>query len=126
MLNAVKSGCKIYSDTNMIAVGVNRILLKEFNCEIVNYVHDEDVKKKALELGVTRSMVAMEKAFLDDEIKIYLIGNAPTALIRLMELSDEHNKKPDVIVGVPVGFVGAVESKDAFNGYDSYIYEYTR
>lgn len=113
MVDAVQSGCKIYADTNMIAVAVNRILLKEYGCEIVNYVHDEDVASKAKALGVTRSMVAMEKAFMDDQIKIYLIGNAPTALIRLMELSEDHGKKPDVIVGVPVGFVGAKESKDA-------------
>lgn len=114
MIDAVKSGCKIYSDTNMIAVGVNRKLLKDFGCEIVNYVHDEDVTIKAKELGgVTRSMIAMEKAFLDDDIKIYLIGNAPpTALIKLMELSEIHKKKPQAIVGVPVGFVGAQESKD--------------
>lgn len=121
MLEAIQSGCKIYADTNMIAVGVNRVLLKEFDCEIVNYVHDEDVRAVAKERGITRSMVAMEKAFLDERIKIYLIGNAPTALIRLMELSKEYGKKPEVIVGVPVGFVGATESKDALME-DEYTY----
>lgn len=111
-LKAIRNGNKIYSDTNMISVGVNRVLLKEFDIEIVNYVHDEDVVKKAKELGITRSMVAMEKAFLDDSIGIFLIGNAPTALIRLIELSKEYKRKPNLIVGVPVGFVGARESKD--------------
>lgn len=112
MLSAVKSGKKIYSDTNMISVAVNRILLKKHNIEIVNYVHDVDVAEKAKSLGITRSMVAMEKAFLDESIGIFLIGNAPTALLRLIELSEKHNRKPDAIVGVPVGFVGAKESKD--------------
>lgn len=113
MKKALRSGCKIYTDTNMIAVGVNRRHLKHFGCEIVNYVHDEDVWKKSVAEGVTRSMVAMEKAFSDDDIQIYLIGNAPTALLKLLELSDQHGKKPAVIVGVPVGFVGAAESKEA-------------
>lgn len=113
MLEAIGPGKKIYSDTSMIAAGVNRILLRNYGLEIVNYVHDDDVREKAAELGITRSMVAIEKAFFDDSVGIYLIGNAPTALIRLMELSKENNKKPKVIVGVPVGFVGAEESKNA-------------
>lgn len=113
MINAVSQGCKIYGDTNMISVGVKRKLLKAFGCEIVNYVHDEDVYEKAAEKGITRSMVAMEKAYFDASIKIYLIGNAPTALLKLMELSEEHGRNPDAIIGVPVGFVGAEESKDA-------------
>jgi precorrin-8X/cobalt-precorrin-8 methylmutase len=113
MLEAIESGCKIYADTNMIAVGVNRRLLKFLGCEIVNYVHDIDVCEEAKKRGLTRSMIAMEKAFKDDSIKIYLIGNAPTALLRLLELAEEYNKKPSVIVGVPVGFVGAAESKVA-------------
>ena len=58
-------------------------------------------------------MVALEKAFTDASLQIYLIGNAPTALIKLMELSEATGKKPKVIVGVPVGFVGAAESKEA-------------
>jgi precorrin-8X/cobalt-precorrin-8 methylmutase len=118
MLKAIGSGCKLYADTNMIAVAVNRKLLGTCGCEIVNYVHDEDVAMKAKALGITRSMVAMEKAFLDPTIKIFLIGNAPTALIRLMELAKAHGKKPEVIIGVPVGFVGAAESKEALMATD--------
>ena len=113
ILNAVKEGKKIYCDTNMISVAVNRVLLKEFGLEVLNFVHDDDVAKKAKDQGITRSMVAMDKAFQDPDIDIFLIGNAPTALIRLMELSEEFDRKPAAIVGVPVGFVGAEESKDA-------------
>ncbi len=112
LLKAVKDGKKIYADTNMISVAVNRVLLKKNGIEIVNYVHDEDVVKKAAEQGVTRSIIAMEKAFKESEIGVYLIGNAPTALLRLMELFGESIPKDRVIVGVPVGFVGAKESKD--------------
>ncbi len=114
----IKKGCKIYSDTNMIAVGVNRVLLQEYGCEMVNYVHDEDVKARAIEKGITRSMVAMEKAFYDKEIGIYLIGNAPTALIKLLELIDGEDHFDGLIVGVPVGFVGAKESKEALMDMD--------
>lgn len=113
LLKAIESKSKIYADTNMIAVAVNRVLLKKKSMEIVNYVHDEDVVLKAKEGAITRSMVAMEKAYLDESIKVFLIGNAPTALIRLMELMEENPREDIVIIGVPVGFVGASESKDA-------------
>lgn len=116
--DSIRSKAKIYADTNMIAVAVNRVLLKKNQMEIVNYVHDEDVVIKARELSITRSMVAMEKAYLDKFIKVFLIGNAPTALIRLMELMDENPREDVVIVGVPVGFVGARESKEALVNTD--------
>jgi len=112
LLEAAREGCKIYADTNMIAVAVNRLLLKEYGCEIVNYVHAETTHMKAKEQGITRSMVSIEQAFYDEEIKIFLIGNAPTALIRLLELAEEKGQEK-IIVGVPVGFVGAAESKEA-------------
>ena len=118
LVKAIGEGCKIYADTNMIAVGVKRLLLKDYGCEIVNYVHDPDVYAQAEALGITRSMVALEKAFADPCIQIYLIGNAPTALLKLMELSEASGQKVKVIVGVPVGFVGAEESKDALMATD--------
>lgn len=117
-MNAIKKGCKIYTDTNMIKAGINKRKLKEFGCELVNFVADDDVRVKAKELGVTRSTVSMMKACEDDSIKIYLIGNAPTALFTLMELMDEKKANPDVIIGVPVGFVGASESKKQLLQYN--------
>jgi precorrin-8X/cobalt-precorrin-8 methylmutase len=117
-INAIKSGCKIYTDTNMIKAGINKRKLKEFGCELVNFVADEDVRVKAKELGVTRSTVSMMKACKDESIKIFLIGNAPTALFTLMELIDSDKASPDVIVGVPVGFVGASESKKELLRYN--------
>lgn len=103
---------KIYADTSMIVSGVNRKLLKKHNLEVVNFVHDEDVYREASERGITRSMAAVEKAFYREECDIWLIGNAPTALIRLLELCKKEPGRSPVIVGVPVGFVGAAESKE--------------
>ncbi|MCB6574831.1 precorrin-8X methylmutase, partial [Phascolarctobacterium faecium] len=83
--------------------------------EIVNYVHDEDVAKAAKERGVTRSTVGMEKALDDDSVGIFAIGNAPTALYKLIEFIKTGKAKPDLIVGAPIGFVGAAESKEALD-----------
>jgi precorrin-8X/cobalt-precorrin-8 methylmutase len=117
-MDAIKSGCKIYTDTNMIRAGINKRKLTQFGCELVNFVSDDDVRKRAKELGVTRSTVSMMKACEDESIRIFLIGNAPTALFTLMELIDSGIASPDVIVGVPVGFVGASESKKQLLDYD--------
>lgn len=112
-LDALRSGCKIYADTNMIKAGVNRRKLDQFGCEIVNFVADEDVRRQAKAQGVTRSSVSMRRACEDKDIRIFAIGNAPTALFTLLELMDAGKASPDVIIGVPVGFVGAAESKQA-------------
>ena len=111
-IRAIKAGGSIYADTSMIMAGVNKKRLSSFGGEILNHVHDEDVAKKAKELGITRSMVALEKACTNSDIRIFAIGNAPTALFMLKKLIEEGKVKPDLIIGVPVGFVGAAESKD--------------
>ncbi len=122
MQKYLTKGCKIYSDTQMIQSGINRDLLKKQGCEIVSYVHDLDVSEKAINSGMTRSMAALEKAFTDETIKIYAIGNAPTALFRLLELLEENPREDIVIVGVPVGFVGASESKEALVNQQQWPY----
>lgn len=108
----LRKGCRIYSDTKMIMAGVNKRKLSELNCEIYNLSHDKDVFEEAEQRGITRSMVGMEKAFNDDATQIFVIGNAPTALFMLKELTVQSGKKPELIIGVPVGFVGAKESKE--------------
>lgn len=110
---AIEDGCCIYSDTQMIIGGVNKKSLSKFGVCMFNFVHDEDVAKKALETGITRSMIALEKAALDKNIRIFAVGNAPTALFTLKRLIEEGKTKPDLIIGVPVGFVGAAESKES-------------
>ncbi len=110
-LEALKSSCKIYCDTNMIVNGLSKINLKKLSCKAYSLVSDEKVIKEAKERGVTRSIVAMEKALEDKETKIFIIGNAPTALYTLMEYIKKRGIIPHLIIGVPVGFVGAKESK---------------
>ena len=112
---ALKNGCKIYCDTNMIVNGASKMVLSKFNCEAYCLVADSEVAKEAKERGVTRSIVGMEKAAKDPSTKIFLIGNAPTALYQLKEMIERNEiEKPALVVGVPVGFVGAAESKEAF------------
>ena len=114
-MEALKNGCKIYCDTNMIANGLSKLVLGKFNSSAYCLVSDEEVIKEAKEKGVTRSIVGMEKAGKDRDTKIFLIGNAPTALYQLKEMIERGEiEKPALVVGVPVGFVGAAESKEAF------------
>lgn len=118
---ALKQGKKIYADTRMIQVGVNKKALADHGIEIVNFVHDADVAAEAKERGVTRSTVSMERALKDDSVGIFAIGNAPTALYTLIEQVKLGNAKPALIIGAPIGFVGAAESKIALDQIDSPI-----
>lgn len=112
---AIENGCKIYCDTNMIVNGLSKNILKKFNCIPYCLVADEEVAKESKERGVTRSIVGIEKAGKDKETKIFLLGNAPTALFRLKEMIENNEiEKPALVVGAPVGFVGASESKEVF------------
>ena len=118
-IEALKSGCKIYCDTNMIVNGLNKSILSKFGVEAYSLVGDIEVAKEATKRGVTRSIVGLEKALKDKDTKIFLIGNAPTALFTLLEKMDkEGNDKPKMIAGVPVGFVGCPESKAELSKYD--------
>ncbi len=110
--NALKKGCKIYADTTMIKAGVSKTALKKLNCEIHCFVHDDDVAEEAKKLGITRSIVGINKASNQQDFRVFVIGNAPTALVRICELAKENQIKPDLVIGVPVGFVGAAESKE--------------
>lgn len=111
----LSGGCKIYCDTNMIVNGLSKNILKKFNCIPYTLVSDAEISKEAKARGVTRSIVGMEHAGKDKETKIFLIGNAPTALYKLKEMIEKNEiEKPALVVGVPVGFVGAKESKDVF------------
>lgn len=117
-LKALKSGSSIYCDTSMIVAGVNKKAFNRFGGHLYNFVHDENVKLEAKKRGVTRSIVAMENALDNKTIKIFAIGNAPTALYTLLERVKEGYPKPNLIIGVPVGFVGAAESKEELKKYD--------
>jgi len=111
-------GEEIYADTSMIATAINRRKLAALDSQVHQYVHDEDVWAMAKAEGITRSMAAIEKAMKNDKITIYAIGNAPTAIYRLKELIEATGKRPKAIVGAPVGFVGAAESKEVLMEMD--------
>lgn len=107
----LKSSPLIYTDTNMALSGINKMALAKLNGKAICYVNLEEVHSEAKEKGITRSMAAVEKA-CSDNVDIFVFGNAPTALFRLKELIKEGKANPKLIVAVPVGFVGAAESKE--------------
>lgn len=113
----LKSGVKIYTDTNMIAAGINKKALKQLGCEVITYVSLEEVAKKAKEEKITRSMAAVAKAS-EEGVEFFVFGNAPTALFNLKSLYEEGKANPKFIIGVPVGFVGARESKEEVEKLD--------
>ena len=110
-LSLLKKGCKIYTDTQMIKSGINKKALEKLGCEIVNYVSTEEAFRKAKERNITRYMAAIEIA-MNEGIEFFVFGNAPTALYRLIELYREGKAKPKFVIGAPIGFVGASESKE--------------
>ena len=117
-VKALKEGSDVYADTNMVMAGINKKRLGDYGGKVYHRVHDEDVVIEAKERSITRSMVAIEKACKDENTKIYAIGNAPTALFTLIEEIQAGKVKPALIVGVPVGFVGAEESKELLRTLD--------
>ncbi len=114
MKELIRGGAYIVTDTNMALAGVNKKKLASFGGEALCYMADEDVAYEAKERGITRAAVSMEKATGLDKDVIFAIGNAPTALIRLHEMMEEGIYTPKFVIGVPVGFVNVVASKELF------------
>ncbi|WP_026842099.1 precorrin-8X methylmutase [Citrifermentans bremense] len=110
---ALKAGCGIVTDTTMIISGMSKERLKQFGVLVSCYVADPQVAKDAKAQLITRSIVAMRKGARDPKNGIFVIGNAPTALYELIRLIREERVRPRLIVALPVGFVGAAESKEA-------------
>ncbi|MEA5113106.1 MAG: precorrin-8X methylmutase [Geobacteraceae bacterium] len=110
--DALASGRGIVTDTTMALAGINKKLLKRFSIEASCFVSDPDVAAKALRAGITRSIPAMRKGAADRGNGIFVIGNAPTALFELLRLVREEGLQPDLVIGLPVGFVGAEASKE--------------
>ena len=135
-LSALRRGASIITDTQMAKAGINKKKLAQYGGQVYCFMSDEDVAEAARENGTTRAAASMEKAaglFQRDHGQadtadrplncqeapgdetpglIFAIGNAPTALIRLYELIREGRLDPELIVGVPVGFVNVVQSKE--------------
>lgn len=117
-LDALRSGAAIITDTQMARAGINKTRLGAFGGEVLCFMSDPDVAETAKREKITRAAASMEKAARlcresgADRRWIFAIGNAPTALVRLYELVTEGGISPDLIIGVPVGFVNVVQSKE--------------
>lgn len=109
---ALRRGVTVVTDTAMAAAGIGKPAAARWGVSVVCRMADPDVRDEALRHGVTRAVVSMERAAAETPDAIFAIGNAPTALIRLCELVREGAARPSLVVGVPVGFVNVVESKE--------------
>ena len=109
---ALMQGCDIVTDTQMAKSGINKTILGKLGGTVHCFMSDADVAEEAKQRGVTRAMVSMERAAQLSKPCIFAIGNAPTALIAIDKLVKEGKLNPALIVGVPVGFVNVVESKE--------------
>jgi len=117
-LDAIRSGKNIITDTNMARVGIRKREIEQFGGRVKCYMNDQQVHSNAKATGVTRAKIAVDMAVEDMQGGIYVIGNAPTALLRLIELVKEQKARPALIIGLPVGFVNAAESKAALMELD--------
>ncbi len=111
-IEAIKNGACIVTDTQMAKSGINKKKLAQFGGEVFCFMSDEDVAQKAKQEGTTRATASMEKAASLNKPLIFAVGNAPTALVKLYEMIEEGRICPELIIGVPVGFVNVVEAKE--------------
>ena len=111
-LDALRQGACIVTDTQMGRSGINKRALARYGGEVYCFISDEDVAETAKKNGTTRATASMDKAASLQKPLIFAIGNAPTALVRLYELIEEGKINPALIIGVPVGFVNVVQSKE--------------
>lgn len=112
-LDALRRGCDIVTDTQMAKSGINKAAATKLGCEIHCFMSDADIAEIAKERGCTRAVASMEKAAGIEKPLIFAIGNAPTALLKLKEMIDAGKVRPELVIGVPVGFVNVIESKEA-------------
>ena len=111
-IDALRGGCDIVTDTQMAKSGINKAILGKLGGTVHCFMSDADVAEEAKQRGVTRAIVSMERAAKLPKPCIFAIGNAPTALIALHSMIEEGKLNPALIIGVPVGFVNVVESKE--------------
>jgi precorrin-8X/cobalt-precorrin-8 methylmutase len=110
-MTALKKGCLVVTDTEMAHMGIPERRMAPLGCRVECYIGDPSVKEKALREKTTRALAAVDSVIHRLDGGIYVVGNAPTALLRLLEWMDKGKCNPALIVGMPVGFVNAVESK---------------
>jgi len=110
-MNALRDGCSIVVDVNGVIGGLNKQNPKDFGNNIVCNISNPEIMELAKKEGKTRSQVSMRAAISDIDGGVVAIGNAPTALIEVIQMVKEGIVKPALIIGIPVGFVCAAESK---------------
>ncbi len=118
MKSLIRKGACIVTDTNMALAGINKKKLASFGAKAVCFMADEDVAEEAAERQITRAAVSMERAAMLSENVIFVIGNAPTALMKLHEMMEDGVYTPEFIIAVPVGFVNVEAAKELFIGTD--------
>lgn len=111
-VKAIQQGRGIVTDTTMALAGISKPRLATFALSAACYVADPQVAVEAQAMGITRSILAMRKGTASPDNGIFVIGNAPTALFELLRQVRAEGLRPDLVVGLPVGFVGAAESKE--------------
>ena len=111
-IEALREGCDIVTDTQMAKAGINKTVLGKLGGQVRCFMSDPDVAEEAERRGITRAVVSMERAAALEKPCIFAVGNAPTALISLYELIRAGKLHPALVIGVPVGFVNVVESKE--------------
>ncbi len=112
--NILKQGAVIVTDTQMAFSGISKPALRALNCEIHCFMSDGDVAEAAKKNGTTRAVVSIDKSaeMFSDKNIIFVVGNAPTALIRICELAESSKISPSFVIAAPVGFVNVVRSKN--------------
>jgi len=117
-IEALKRGCKIVVDVNGVSGLFNKQNLKDFGNDVVCKISDEDVISQAKKEGKTRSQVSMILSKSEMDGGIIVIGNAPTALFEVIQMINEKIVKPALVIGIPVGFISAAESKEELASTD--------
>ena len=110
-VDAIRNGCRIITDTNMAKSGIRKKEIASFGGLVECFISDADVVQQAQDQGITRAVAAVDKACATEGPLLFVIGNAPTALLRLLALAEEKKAAPALVIGLPVGFVNAAESK---------------
>lgn len=117
-LQAIRNGRQIITDTNMARVGIRKTDLAQYGVKVSCLMNEPSIHERAKAAGSTRAKAAVDAAVADMEGGIYVVGNAPTALLRLVELIKANKARPALVIGLPVGFVNAAESKAALMELD--------
>ena len=111
-MQTIENGAVFVTDTNMAKAGINKAALARHGCTCECFMAEPDIAAAAKQNGTTRATASVDKAAALGKPVIYAVGNAPTALIRLTELLEQGIFRPELVIGVPVGFVNVVQSKE--------------